>query len=558
MKTLRMNLVLPLVLMAVASSAGAETVGSNPSWDITKIDAPAGEEGADGPVYFTMAPDDGRPAITIDSASATRIINGEVAAESVYSRSKGAVKGVAKKNASGGWLQIADPIYSTATKEDQPEGYDPYAGMAQEAKPAARESLSALPSSGAAGSLSSAGAYNNNGIASSGASMAPMASHSSDVTDNGGAGSAGGRDLASENDGSMHVYNPLAPPKSAIGIAANKVGDFSAQKVAITPTAPPPPAPVPVTTCEEATKQKAMKNGTRSVTFASTKGQSCAWGQNNNLSKNNGKHTARREQTQKLDLPAGAVLCNMKISSDGGTIKYDDAFFLTFNDYVIASNAKPAVDKLTRENVSATNKTVPLYKYDWLKIRGSDTSESNYCVGSAQSIASCSWPQTEQSGAFKLTYNSDLIRKISDKGSAGEQELTFIVTGDDDASSDCQHSGVELDIAIDFFTPGSAAPAAATQQAQTPAPSNSGNVTAPPTQVTTVKCESTKSTINFGGRTISSNNYVKKECSAGANIEALTVITKNSRCQESNSYGYSGTKVWVDKGCEATFAVTHY
>lgn len=493
MKNLKTTLgrVLPILVVAMAPNAFAETVGSNPSWDITKMEAPAGdEEGVEGPVYFTMTPDDGRPAITIDSASATKILNGEIQPESIYSRTQSNrnAKGAAKAKTSGGWLQTAEPIYSTAIKDDQPDGYNPYEAAPGEAKAGSKEAFSGTPSAITGGGVGSSSPYGNN-MGMSGASN-PMANNvvMADDSAASGGGDSGSRELASENAANLgDIHNPLAPPQTALGVMQAKAGEFNSMNVAPVPT--PAPTPAPVTTCEQAKAAKTIKTGTRTVTFASTVGQYCQWGQNNNLNMTSGKHAARREQTEPLEMPAGAVLCDMKITSDGGTLRYDDAFFLTFNDYVIASNANPAVNRMDKETMQAGGKSVSMYKYDWLKFRGTSTDESNYCAGSGLSNSSCSWPKTEQNGAFKLSYNSDLIRKINEKAAADQQELSFIVTGDNDNSSDCQHTEVKLNVAIEFFMPGNAP---VPQSTATNTSTNTHTPTA--TQTKTSTSTSTKST----------------------------------------------------------------
>lgn len=64
-----------------------------------------------------------------------------------------------------------------------------------------------------------------------------------------------------------------------------------------------------------------------------------------------------------------------------------------------------------------------------------------------------------------------------------------------------------------------------------------------------------------GGRTsyinCSSNSYRYNTCSAPGRIMNAYVETKHSRsaCIEGHSWGYSGSTIWVDKGCRATFAV---
>jgi hypothetical protein len=57
-----------------------------------------------------------------------------------------------------------------------------------------------------------------------------------------------------------------------------------------------------------------------------------------------------------------------------------------------------------------------------------------------------------------------------------------------------------------------------------------------------------------------SNQYQYNTCYAGGQIERANILsqTSSSPCQYGRTWGYGGNRIWVDRGCKATFQVSIY
>ena len=60
-------------------------------------------------------------------------------------------------------------------------------------------------------------------------------------------------------------------------------------------------------------------------------------------------------------------------------------------------------------------------------------------------------------------------------------------------------------------------------------------------------------------RICSSWSYKYAECKVGKTIVGITLKTQHShqKCQKWKTFGFSAKKIWVKKGCRATFAVKY-
>jgi len=206
-----------------------------------------------------------------------------------------------------------------------------------------------------------------------------------------------------------------------------------------------------------------MLSASQTIKFDDTRAESgradiCEWGQNGNLSKLDLYVRARYEQYRKLNLPAGAVLCGVEMTSDVQTMQYDDMFYVTFNGYLLASNLGTSVKNrnLTAEPVMAGPIGVAAYKYDWSKIAGAKFDNAkldDYCLGSGEGISSCVWPMTQQTGSIDLNFAPELLVTLGLKADASNQTFGFIVTGDNDAKDDCYHKELKLKMKAYYYMP---------------------------------------------------------------------------------------------------------
>ncbi len=181
---------------------------------------------------------------------------------------------------------------------------------------------------------------------------------------------------------------------------------------------------------------------------------SCPFGEGDNLPEQDAVITARVEQQVELGLPEGAVVCGMAfdfqgISGGEGTpMVYDDNFFFTFNDVVLAASYGPMVD------VFSTEGALPLY--DWADIVGYgfqfDNSIPTWCLGEADGRSSCEIPPPETNGIMSLQFDSTLVDELSFRAvELNRFDFTFITMGDNDAGTDCAHEDFAFKVDVPYI-----------------------------------------------------------------------------------------------------------
>lgn len=235
-------------------------------------------------------------------------------------------------------------------------------------------------------------------------------------------------------------------------------------------TAPPKPEQI-LLNCAQAQDQGKLLAISQNVVFEDSRVESgkkyiCPFSSNStdasedgNLSMLDTQLRARYEQVQKLNIPEGAVLCAIEMKNDLQTFKYDDVFFLTFNDYILATNDKTALQRLTPEisplSGSTTSSSIELYKYNWMGLRTAPfkNEADDYCVGQKQGLGECQWPVTEQFGKIKFAWDPEILIRMSAKNSAQNQSFRFVITGDDNPAVDCYHERLSFDTKVYYYLP---------------------------------------------------------------------------------------------------------
>ncbi len=172
----------------------------------------------------------------------------------------------------------------------------------------------------------------------------------------------------------------------------------------------------------------------------------CPWNEGDNTAMAEAALTARVEQELILELPEGAVLCDIEFdfASSGDVYQemlYDDDIFLTFDGVVITANDGNHVEKLPLEE------GLPLW--DWSAVVGGRISASRawtYCLGEG---SYCELPPTETAGRFALTYDQDTVTSLAWRA-LGRESITmaFITGGDDDLDKDCRHEDFRFDLVV--------------------------------------------------------------------------------------------------------------
>lgn len=168
----------------------------------------------------------------------------------------------------------------------------------------------------------------------------------------------------------------------------------------------------------------------------------CPWGEGDNLDSAQGVITARIEQTVTLDLPEDAIVCDIAfdfLGPSGGVgtpMEYDDNFWFTFNDVVLAGSYGPMVDEFGTED--------GLPVYSWADIAGYafefDDAVPTFCLGEEDSLAICNIPPPETDGIMSLQFAESLVNTLSFTAvESGRYDFGFVTMGDNDADLDCAH-----------------------------------------------------------------------------------------------------------------------
>lgn len=180
--------------------------------------------------------------------------------------------------------------------------------------------------------------------------------------------------------------------------------------------------------------------------LASDPKDTCSFGKNNNLGHRNEYFQARIEQRQAFKLPPRAALCGMEFNfiSDTQPFVYDDHFMMTLNNYVIAASYDWS------ENFKQLQ---GLLVYDWFDLQGdfwggnNNPKERTYCAGESEGLSQCTWPETEHVGQIKVELGDSVIyRLVAMSPELNSHEFGFVTTGDNDPSTDCQHSPFAFNI----------------------------------------------------------------------------------------------------------------
>lgn len=208
-------------------------------------------------------------------------------------------------------------------------------------------------------------------------------------------------------------------------------------------TSPYPHPPQESVSCTGNVKTKKVK-----MSFPASTTQ-CHWGLLNNLEPRNGYLQARRLQSLPLSLPFGSQICSMNFTIPEQNYRFDDGFTLSLDHAVLASNMKFALSENSKGQLAM----------DWLHARGMKLPETfasgaeNYCLGESTGQGTCTLPRTDQAGPLSLQFSSDLIKKVGAKeGCCNEHRIVLETFGDNDAS-DCQHSGLEFDVEVQYVEP---------------------------------------------------------------------------------------------------------
>ncbi|MGZ3721725.1 MAG: hypothetical protein ACXVA9_02265 [Bdellovibrionales bacterium] len=269
----------------------------------------------------------------------------------------------------------------------------------------------------------------------------------------------------------MMAYNNC----SGVGFGSGSASSDNGKLDVPNPVPNPPPTPVPVPpgvdprvpqivkNCNNAIADGSIKTLDQAIKFDDTKietgrTQVCDFGIGDNLPIRDGFMQARYEQSRVLNLPTNAVICDVTMTTAAQKFSYDDILFLTFNGEIMGSDNKTSILGNLKPNTTAqlsNGKLVPLYKYDWLSLRGAAFANvaDDYCAGAAEGGATCMWPVTEKTGDIVFKYNPELLIAIGLLAPANQQTFGFVMTGDNDLLSDCYHSELNFAVNVKYYVP---------------------------------------------------------------------------------------------------------
>lgn len=177
----------------------------------------------------------------------------------------------------------------------------------------------------------------------------------------------------------------------------------------------------------------------------------CPWGEDGNLETEDAHCTARVEQVETVDIGTGAVICDVTFDfrvggGEAQRMVYDDNFFLTFDDVVLAASYGPYVDLFPRDG------DLPIY--DWDSIVGQPFEFGDiptYCLGEDEGLATCTIPAPETNGPIALQFDATIIEALSTRAvELGRVDYGFITFGDNDASTDCSHEEFSFEVEISY------------------------------------------------------------------------------------------------------------
>ena len=185
----------------------------------------------------------------------------------------------------------------------------------------------------------------------------------------------------------------------------------------------------------------------------------CAWDQAGNVSVNNGYMTARYIQSQSVNIPSAAVVCGIEFEFATQAMRYDDNFFFLINNYIVAANEDYwQTNYMQSQAVSIGGRSIDLTKFEWDKIvskpnyaRANLPAGKDFCLGAAEGLSQCNWPETETLGSISMSVDKDITTALALAGNSRSVKFDFITTGDDDTAIDCQHEPLSFKVKIRYL-----------------------------------------------------------------------------------------------------------
>ncbi len=178
----------------------------------------------------------------------------------------------------------------------------------------------------------------------------------------------------------------------------------------------------------------------------------CPWNEGDNMGAVQTTVTARVEQYVTLEMPEGAVACDLNFDFTGGegvyqNMEYDDFIYLVFDGVILTSTHRDLVDPMPLDEAG-----MPVY--DWASIVGSGWPYGDndvYCLGEDEG-SWCEIPPTESAGRISLQYNRDTVADLAWRiAGRTDLEMLFVTTGDNDPDTDCRHEDFSFSVDVPWI-----------------------------------------------------------------------------------------------------------
>lgn len=184
-----------------------------------------------------------------------------------------------------------------------------------------------------------------------------------------------------------------------------------------------------------------------------------------NFTRKNEFLRTRIEKYDQISLPdSNGVLCEIDISGDNQAFSHDDVFYITFDNYVLATSLKRS---LKNEPTILTNNgiSLALHQYDWLSFantqfggNGGDGGPlgialvpDNYCLGEDVGVGNCEIPVTDTAAPLRMSFGPEAVA-VAAVDVRGAHQVGLIVTGDDN-DRDCFHTDLKVDVTLRYALP---------------------------------------------------------------------------------------------------------
>jgi len=167
------------------------------------------------------------------------------------------------------------------------------------------------------------------------------------------------------------------------------------------------------------------------------------------------------EQVRNFILPDYSNICKMDFIFEPQSINYDDHFLFSFDNRILASNSIGLMTYLDNQMPlilpsSGINTEVENKSFNWSLLKNKEWGDNGtkpeyfYCLGENLPGTICEWPITETTGTIKMEYPQVVLMQIANQKKSTSHDFSFIVTGDNNPETDCQHTPIKFKVEVSY------------------------------------------------------------------------------------------------------------